>query len=159
MQVDAEAAALSACREVGRLDVGPSFALHSLAGLERLERVAGGIDVSGNAELSGLFLPALVAVGGDLVIADNRQVVTVSLHHLIEVGGHVIVRGNRALVRLDLGALRRIGGRLEVSGQPELETVVLDHLESADELVLEDNPAWPAEEVDLVTRKLERRAR
>ena len=152
VQVDAEAAALGACREMGRLAIGPSFALRSLAGLERLER-AGAIDVSDNVDLGGLFLPALVAVDRDLVIDDNRQVATVSLHNLVEVGRDLVVRDNRALLRLDLGALRRVGGRLEISGHAALDTVVLDRLESAGELVLDDNPAWPAAEVDAVKRK------
>jgi hypothetical protein len=154
VQVDAEAAALAGCTSIsGRLAIGPSFALGSLAGLDRIERV-GGLDISDNAGLSGVYLPALVDVDGDLVIDDNRQVATVSLHHLVEVRGDLTVRDNRALTRLDLGALRRVGGRLVVSGHPSLDTVVLDRLQRAGPLVLEDNPAWPAEDVDGLRRRV-----
>jgi hypothetical protein len=154
VQVDGEAAALDGCRGVkGRIEVGPSFALRSLAGLARIER-ARAIDVSDNVELTGLFLPALVAVEGDLVIDNNRQVATVSLHHLVEVKGDLVVADNRALVRLDLGALRRVGGRIAIRGHPQLDTVVLDRLESAGELLLEDNPAWPEDEVESVRRRV-----
>jgi hypothetical protein len=158
VQVDAEAAVLAACTSVsGRLTVGPSFALRSLAGLDRVVRVTGELDISDNAGLTGVYLPALVVVEGDLVIEDNRQVATVSLHRLVEVRGDLTVRDNPDLVRLDLGALRRVGGRLEVSGHPALDTVVLDRLERAGQLVLEDNPAWPAEDAERVRRQLERR--
>jgi hypothetical protein len=47
-----------------------------------------------------------------------------------------------------------VGGRLEIGGHPQLDTVVLDRLERAGELAVEDNPAWPADEVDLIRRKL-----
>jgi len=154
VQIDAEADALAGCSAVsGDLAVGPSFALHSLIGLARLERVAGRLDISDNLELTGVYLPALLAVDGDLVIDDNRQVRAVSLHHLVEVGGDLVVRDGRELVRLDLGALRRVGGRLEVSGHPALDTVVLDRLERAGQLVVEDDPAWPAEDVERVRRR------
>ena len=155
VQVDDEAAALAPCKSIaGDLAIGPSFALRSLAPLARIERVAGGLDVSDNLELTGVYLPALTAVGGDLVIESNRQVGTVSLHRLVEVGGNLTVRDNRELLRLDLGALRRVGGRVEIGGHPQLDTVVLDRLERAAGLALEDNPAWPADEVKRVTRRL-----
>jgi len=155
VQVDDESAALKACTSVGGdLAVGPSFALRSLSGLARIERVAGELDVSGNLELTGVYLPALTAIDGDLVVENNRQVATVSLHRLVEVKGDLTVRDNRELLRLDLGALRRVGGRLEVSGHPQLDAVVLDRLERAGELVLEDNPAWPAQDVERLTRRL-----
>jgi hypothetical protein len=155
VQIDAEATALAPCTTIaGDLAVGPSFALRSLAPLARIERVAGGLDVSDNLELTGVYLPALTEVDGDLVIENNRQVATVSLHRLVEVKGDLTVRDNHELLRLDLGALRRVGGRLEISGHPQLDTVVLDRLERAGELALEDNPAWPADEVGRVTRRL-----
>jgi hypothetical protein len=155
VQVDAEAAALAPCTTIaGDLAVGPSFALRSLAPLARIERVAGGLDVSDNLEPTGVYLPALTEVDGDLVIENNRQVATVSLHRLVEVKGDLTVRDNHELLRLDLGALRQVGGRLEISGHPQLDTVVLDRLERAGELALEDNPAWPAAEVARVTRRL-----
>jgi len=158
VQVDQEASALADCtRMTGDLAVGPSFALRSLGPLARVERVAGRIDISGNLELGGVFLPALAAVDGDLLIESNRQVTTVSLHRLVEVKGDLVVRDNRELLRLDLSALRRVGGRLEVSGHAALETAALDHLERAGELVLEDNPAWPAEEVDAIERRVKPR--
>jgi hypothetical protein len=155
VQIDDEAAALAPCRAIaGGLSVGPSFALRSLAPLAGIERVAGELDVSDNVELTGIYLPALTRVEGDLIIENNRQVATVSLHRLVEVKGDLTVRDNRELLRLDLGALRRVGGRLEVSGHPQLDTVVLDRLERAGELAVEDNPAWPADEVDRVRRRL-----
>ncbi len=155
VQIDEEAAALAPCTAIaGDLAVGPSFALRSLAPLARIERMAGGLDVSDNVELTGLYLPALTEVDGDLVIENNRQVATVSLHRLVEVKGDLTVRDNRELLRLDLGALRRVGGRLEIGGHPQLDTVVLDRLERAGELAVEDNPAWPADEVDRVRRRL-----
>jgi len=155
VQVDAEAAALAPCTAfAGDLAVGPSFALRSLAPLARIERVAGGLDVSDNVELTGLYLPALTEVDGDLVIENNRQVATVSLHRLVEVKGDLTVRDNRELLRLDLGALRRVGGRLEIGGHPQLDTGVIDRLERAGELAVEDNPAWPADQVDQVRRRL-----
>lgn len=155
IQVDDEAAALTTCTAIaGDLAVGPSFALRSLGGLARIARVAGELDVANNLELTGVYLPALTAIDGDLVVENNRQVATVSLHRLVEVKGDLTVRDNRELLRLDLGALRRVGGRLEVSGHPQLDAVVLDRLERAGELVLEDNPAWPAEDVERVTRRL-----
>lgn len=148
VQVDREAAALGACSDVsGDVDVGPSFALRTLGELGRLVRVSGDLDVSDNAELGGVFLPGLVAVGGDLVIENNRQVSTVSLHHLARVGGDLIVRDNVALLRLDLGALREVGGQLVIAGHPAMDTVVLDRLVAAGQIILEENPAWAADEV------------
>lgn len=155
VQVDEEAAALAACTRVGGdLAVGPSFALRSLGGLARIELVAGELDVSNNLELTGVYLPALTAIDGDLVVENNGQVATVSLHRLIEVKGDLTVRDNGELSRLDLGALRRVGGRLEVSGHPQLDAVVLDRLERAGDLVVEDNPGWPAQDVERVRRRL-----
>ncbi|HWM86615.1 MAG TPA: hypothetical protein VNO33_12275 [Kofleriaceae bacterium] len=160
VQVNQEAAELAACTSINAdLTVGPSFALRDLTGLARLRRVTGAIDLSDNIELAGFYMPRLVAVGGDLVVENNRQVATVSLHRLVEVGGDLIVRDNRGLLRLDLGALRRVGGRLEISGHPALEAVVLDRLERAGELVLEENPAWPAGEAAAIARRLEREPR
>jgi hypothetical protein len=157
VQVEAEAAALAACRAVrGDVDVGPSFALRSLGDLGGLVRVAGDLEVSDNVDLGGLFLPGLVAVGGDLVIENNRQVSTVSLHRLARVGGDLIVRDNHGLVRLDLGALREVSGRLLISGHRQLDTVVLDRIERAGEIVLEDNPAWHPDEVQSLRRALDR---
>jgi hypothetical protein len=157
VQVDAEAEGLAGCVEVrGSLGVGPSFSLGSLAGLARIARVAGRLDLSDNIELGGVFLPALVAVEGDVVIENNQQIATASLHRLVRVGGDLVVRDNRGLLRLDLGALRGVGGRIEISGHPELDMVALDRLESAGEFVVEDNPSWPADEVDRLRRALER---
>jgi hypothetical protein len=154
VQVEADAAGLAGCTEVsGALTIGPSFTLDGVSGLDRIAR-ATSVDVSDNLELRGLFLPGLVAVGGDLVIENNRQLETASLHHLAEVSGDLVVRDNRALLRLDLGALRRVGGRVVVAGHPLLDSVVLDRLERAGELVIEDDPAWPADEIDRLRRVL-----
>jgi hypothetical protein len=154
VQVDADAAGLVGCTELGELTIGPSFTLRTLGGLAGIGRVSRGLDVSGNVQLGGLFLPGLRWVGGDVVIENNRQIETASLHHLAEVSGDLVVRGNRALLRLDLGALRRVGGRLIIADHPLLEAVALDRLESAGELVIEECPAWPAEEIDRLRRAL-----
>ena len=155
IQVDADADSLAGCADLyGPLNVGPSFALRSLRGLARLRRVGGGFDVSDNADLSGLFMPALLSIGGDLVIENNRQIATASLHRVAEVTGDLIVRDNRALWRLDLGSLRRVGGRLVIAGHPELEMVALDRLQHAGGLVIEDNPAWPADDIDRLRRRV-----
>jgi hypothetical protein len=154
VNVDADAAALSSCTELAELAIGPSFTLRTLGGLAGIARVSRGLDVSDNIELGGLFLPGLRSVGGDVIIENNRQIETASLHHLAEVSGDLVVRGNRALLRLDLGALRRVSGRLVIADQPLLEAVALDRLESAGELVIEECPAWPAEEIDRLRRAL-----
>jgi hypothetical protein len=155
IQVAADAASLTHCPTVAKLTVGPSFTLRSLTPLARIEKTRG-LDVSNNLALAGVFLPALVAVDGDLVIDNNTQVATVSLHRLVEVTGDLTVRDNRELVRLDLGALREVGGRLEISGHPALETVVLDRLERAADVVLDGNPAWPPDDAAALARKLGR---
>jgi hypothetical protein len=155
VQVDDDAAALARCSTLGALAVGPSFTLRALTPLAGIERVAR-LDVENNLALAGVFLPALVAVDGDLVIDNNTQVATVSLHRLVEVTGDLTVRDNRELVRLDLGALREVGGRLEISGHPALETVVLDRLERAADVVLDGNPAWPPDDAAALARKLGR---
>ncbi|HTE52215.1 MAG TPA: hypothetical protein VK698_15280 [Kofleriaceae bacterium] len=159
VQVDAEAAALSGCAAVnGDLVVGPSFTLDSAAGLADIARVTGTVDVSDNIELGGVFLPGLVSVGGDVVIENNRQLETASLHHLVEVGGDLTVRDNLSLLRLDLGALRRVGGAIRITGHPVLEAVALDALTRAGRIVVEDDAAWPAEEVDALERRVHPRA-
>jgi hypothetical protein len=155
VQVGDDTAALARCSTLGALAVGPSFTLRALTPLAAIEKTRS-LDVSNNLALTGLFLPALVAVQGDLVIDNNAQVATVSLHRLVEVKGDLTVRDNRELVRLDLGNLRRVGGRLEISGHPALETVVLDRLERAADVVLDANPAWPPDDAAALARKLGR---
>jgi hypothetical protein len=157
VHVDEDAALLKPCRVIeGDLIVGPSFALGSLVGLDRVERVAGSLELSNNAAMGGLFLPGLRQVGGDLTIESNLSAETVSLHHLEQVGGDLVVRDNRALLRLDLGALRQVRGRLVLADHPALESVSLDALADAGELAIADNPAWPAEEIAALRARVTR---
>ena len=155
VQVEAEAAALAGCAALRRdLTVGPSFTLASATGLGEVRRVGGTLDVSDNLSLGGLYLGRLVSVDGDVVIENNRALATASLHRLTEVRGDLIVRGNRALERLDLAALHRVGGRLHIAGQPALEAVELGALQSAGSIEIEDVPAWPAEEIAALKRRV-----
>jgi hypothetical protein len=157
VEIDEDARAMAGCRVVpGDLAIGPSLLLDSLAPLGELERVEGSLEVSGNVALGGLFLPELRRVGGAVSLDSNGAAMTISLHRLEEIGGDLRVTDHRSLERLDLGSLRRIGGRLEVSGNRSLDTVVLDRLSAAGELALEDNPAWPDEEVVALRRRLGR---
>lgn len=157
MHVDEDAARLTSCTAIeGDLVVGPSFALGSLAALDRIERVTGALEIESNAALAGLFMPGLRRVGGSVTVESNLSAETVSLHHLVEVGGDLVVQGNRSLVRLDLSALTRVGGRLEVSDHPVLDSVSLDALASAGEVAIDGNPAWSAAEIAAVRSRLGR---
>jgi hypothetical protein len=157
VEVKEDAGGMAGCRVVpGDVAIGPSLLLDSLAPLGELDRVGGSLEVSGNVALGGVFLPALRRVGGEVSLDNNAAVMTISLHRLEEIGGDLRVTDNRSLERLDLGSLRRIGGRLEVSGNRSLDTVVLDRLSSAGDLAIEDNPAWPEEEAQVLRRRLGR---
>lgn len=157
VQVETESEALAGCAEVrGDLTVGPSFTLASSTGLGGVRHVHGTLDVSDNLALGGIYLGGLVSVHGDLVIENNRALASASLHRLTEVGGDLVVRGNRALERLDLAALRRVGGRVQISGHPRLEAVELDALTAAGSIEIEDDPAWPADEVSALKRRVAR---
>lgn len=121
VQTDEEAAALAPCAAIeGSLTIGPSMALTSLAGLERITRVGGALNIRGNLVLTGAYFPALVAAGA-IVIEDNRLLETASLHRVRQVAGDVVVRRNRALDRLDLSALDRVGGAVELRDNPRLD--------------------------------------
>ena len=137
-----DAAELAGCRAIpGDLTVGPSLTLASLVELGKLERVDGSLEVSGNPQLSGLFLGRLTSVGGQLVIDGNDQMVTASLHRLQKVGGEVLITDNDVLDRLDLSALLYVGGRLEVSGHPRLSVLSLTHPDVMRGIQIFDNPA------------------
>ncbi|HUS64620.1 MAG TPA: hypothetical protein VMZ28_08770 [Kofleriaceae bacterium] len=122
VQTSEEAAALAPCTAIeGNLTIGPSMALTSLAGLERITRVGGALVLRGNLVLAGAYFPALVAAGA-IVIEDNRLLETASLHHVGR-AREVSVRRNRALERLDLGALA--GGTVALDDNPRLDMVDL----------------------------------
>lgn len=157
VRVDEEAAALAGCAAIaGDLVIGPSFALSSLAPLQRIEEVGGSLEIASNAALAGVFLPGLRRVAGSVTIESNLQAETVSLHHLVEVGGDLVVQGNRSLVRLDLGALTSVRGRLQVSDHPALDSVSLDALAGAGDVAFDGNPAWPAADVAALRTRLAR---
>lgn len=157
VHVDEEAAALAGCRRIaGDLVVGPSFAMSSLAALGSIEEVTGSFEVSSNAALAGVYMGGLRRVGGSVTVDSNLSAETISLHRLVEVGGDLVVRDNRSLVRLDLSGLQRVGGRLEVSDHPLLDSVSVDALASAGELAIEGNPAWSAEQIAALRRRLGR---
>ena len=148
VRVDEEAAALAGCAAItGDLVIGPSFALTSVTALQQIEQVGGSLEISSNAALAGVFLPAHRRVAGSVTVESNLQAETISLHHLVEVGGDLVVEGNRSLVRLDLSALATVRGRLQVSDHPVLDSVSLDALANAGELAIDGNPAWPAADI------------
>ena len=122
VQTDEEAKALAPCTAIeGSLTIGPSMALATLAGIERVARVGGALVIQGNLVLSGAYFPALVEAER-ILIQDNRSLETASLHRVERVGD-VVVRRNRGLERLDLGALP--GGTVTLEDNPRLDMVEL----------------------------------
>lgn len=117
--------------------------LTSLAGLEALTEVGGGVSIDGCAELASLDgLEGLEAVGGNLVIATCPKIGSlVGLDALGEVGGDVRLSGLKPTLSslAGLGSLETIGGELRLTGLAGLTGLAaLDDLVDVGGLNLED---------------------
>ncbi|HVV86125.1 MAG TPA: hypothetical protein VHE35_23875 [Kofleriaceae bacterium] len=106
----------------GDLVIGPTLANTTLS-LPALALVGGRVRVSGNGDLSGLYLPALRRAGA-VEIVDDPVLVSVSAPALAAVGGAVTLERLPALELVDSGALVEVAGPLTVARVPVLATWV-----------------------------------
>jgi hypothetical protein len=129
----------------GDLVIGPTVGIEQVT-LGGLRRVDGAIRVTGNGLLEGLYLPRLERAGG-LAIEGNAAITTISLPRLVAVGGALQITGNASLELVDLSALASIGRELVLAGGPRLTLALAGQLERAAAVRI-DAPNLPSDVVD-----------
>lgn len=134
----------------GDLVVGPTFGIEELA-LTRLRRVGGAIRIASNANLRGLFLPALEEAGA-VDIGGNVALTTISLPRLAAVTGAFAIVGSAELELLDASKLVAIGGELALVDNPELGVVELAALARARSTRIENNRSLDPEVVEALRK-------
>jgi hypothetical protein len=128
----------------GDLVIGPTVAMHdvSLGGLRAIE---GAVRVTSNSLVQRVHLPRLERAG-QLAIEGNAALTTILLPRLVAVRGSLRITGNAGLELIDVAALASVGGDLALSG-PLLAVVEAGSLRAAGGVDL-DTPKLPPELVD-----------
>ncbi|MCB9282853.1 MAG: T9SS type A sorting domain-containing protein [Lewinellaceae bacterium] len=133
-----------------------NYALNSLAGLENLASVGGGLYIQKNIFLTDLKgLDDLATVGGDLMLGDNTMLASLTgLEGLSSIGGSVsigiytpeVAHGNAALLNLKgFDNLTAIGGSFSILHNLSLADIsALNHpLSIGGDLTIYENTALP----------------
>lgn len=134
----ADAAALAGLAVIaGSLTVDDT-ALTELA-LPNLLQIYGGVEITRNAGLSRVSLPALSAVGGSLVLAQDPALTEIALPQLGRTGGLVV---DSATALHDLGglaALTEVTGDVQISHDDALAALALPDQRVGGNLAIDSN--------------------
>jgi hypothetical protein len=128
----------------GDLVIGPTVAMHDIS-LGGLRVVEGAVRVTSNSLVQRVHLPRLERAG-QLAIEGNAALTTILLPRLVAVQGGLRVTGNAGLELIDVAALGSVGGDLALSG-PLLALLEAGSLRSAGSIEL-DTPRLSAELVE-----------
>jgi len=118
--------------------------LASVAALDPVVRVRGGVDIERNPRLAGVFGPALVELEGAMFITDNASLTHLDFPALEHVISDLQVSHNTALQTIRMPALTEAADELFILSNPQLRTVAFDSLEHAGVFLVDDNPRLPA---------------
>lgn len=102
----------------GDLAIGPTLSISTLS-IPAVRELRGALRVSGNGDLTGLFLPAL-ATAGAVEIVDDPSLASISAPALAAIDGGLTLARLPALELVDTSSLARVGGAVRVSGVPIL---------------------------------------
>jgi hypothetical protein len=130
--------------EIGGMAILDNPVLASVASLNPVVRVRGGVDIERNPRLAGVFGPALVELEGGMFISANASLTHLdfpALEHLIS---NLNIVGNPALQTIQMPALTDADDFLFIQSNPQLRTLAFDALEHADMFFVGANPRLPA---------------